>query len=209
MDAKFIICIRNPAEMTWSMHGHHLFKGEENISDFEEAWGLQEKRKSGKNLPFRMRNPVRVQYAEACSLGSQLERLYSIVSKENVLVIFLDDMAKDPRSSYNETLTFLGIKSHSVDFKIENSARERRFALVHQIISYAGKLKSALGIPAFNTGLGKAIEKKNEKRSTRGPMPNHVRKMLEDFFSEETSKLETATGRDLSHWKRSIDRKDT
>lgn len=199
-DAKFVVCLRNPAEMAWSMHGHHVFKGEDNISDFEQAWSLQDERRRGKHLPFRMRNPVRVQYSEACSTGTQLERLFSLVSRDKVLVVFLDEISASPSDVFRRVEAFLNLASQDVEFFRANSARERRFPAIYKAMTVAGKIKHALGIPAFNTGIGKKIEAGNEQPSRRGKMPEHVREFLNEHFSSEVMKIEELTGRNLSHW---------
>src|SRR6266511_5324655 len=50
-DAKILIMLRNPVDVIHSMHSQHLYDGNEDILDFEAALSLDEKRKSGDNLP--------------------------------------------------------------------------------------------------------------------------------------------------------------
>jgi Sulfotransferase domain len=50
-DARFIVMVRNPAEMAPSYHAELVLHGAENVKDFVTAWHLQESRRLGRNLP--------------------------------------------------------------------------------------------------------------------------------------------------------------
>lgn len=41
-DAKFIVCLRNPVDMAYSLHEQWFFNGIEDIEDFKEAWLMQD-----------------------------------------------------------------------------------------------------------------------------------------------------------------------
>ena len=41
-DSKFIVMVRNPVDMDYSLHSQLLWTGEEDISDFETSWHLQD-----------------------------------------------------------------------------------------------------------------------------------------------------------------------
>src|SRR5690606_1396816 len=51
-DPKFIVCIRNPVEMAYSLHAQRVVEGMESEMDFERAWFLQEERSKGRFLPL-------------------------------------------------------------------------------------------------------------------------------------------------------------
>ena len=46
--AKYIVMVRNPVEMAYSLHEEFVFLGAEHIHDFEMAWRLSPKRRAGR-----------------------------------------------------------------------------------------------------------------------------------------------------------------
>ena len=66
--AKFIVMIRNPADMYPSVHSQLLYERQENVG-VEAAWNLQELRKAGEKIPLLCREPKLLQYGDACKLG--------------------------------------------------------------------------------------------------------------------------------------------
>jgi hypothetical protein len=105
-DARFIVMVRNPVEMAQSYHVEMLLRGAESVQDFLAAWSLQEDRRSGRHLPAFAVTSRHFLCGEVCSLGAQLERLLSIVRRDRVLVIVLDDVASNPRNEYLRVLEF-------------------------------------------------------------------------------------------------------
>lgn len=51
--------------------------------------------------------PRKLQYKQIISLGEQVERLLSIVPREQVHIIVLDDFSADPAREYGRVLDFL------------------------------------------------------------------------------------------------------
>ena len=54
-EAKFVVMIRNPLQMTSSLHQQIFSTGRETEKDFNTAWFLQEERSKGKKLPVTTR----------------------------------------------------------------------------------------------------------------------------------------------------------
>ena len=55
-ESKFIVMLRNPVDMFYSLHQQLLYNGEENISSPLKAWNIQHERKKGLNIPFGCRD---------------------------------------------------------------------------------------------------------------------------------------------------------
>jgi hypothetical protein len=109
-DARFLVMIRSPVDMAYSLHSMLHFMGQEDVFDFTRAWELQDARRQGRFLPAdRWIDAQLLQYHAVCSLGSQLERLYRKVDPARVHVELQDDMRKDPRGVYARVLNFLGV----------------------------------------------------------------------------------------------------
>ena len=204
-DAKFIVCARNPAEMAWSMHAHHIFKGEEVERDFMKAWSLQPSRECGANIPAMMRNPIKLQYKKACSIGEMLTHLYRVVDANNVHVVFLDDLKSSPLKSYHDVIEHIGARNDAISLGAKNTARKRAYPLLHRVMTQSARLKKTLRIPKFNTGIGKWIQQKNQKDNSDNVIPNDVRSFLIEEFARDIEVLEGLTQRNLSHWKRTTE----
>lgn len=208
--AKYIVLIRNPVEMAYSLHDEAVYKGWEHIHYFEKAWELSPERRKGRLVRPWCREPRFLDYQSICRLGEQVERLYKIVPRQRVLIITLDEMKQNPRSVYVQTLDFLGVPDDGrTDFPVLNPAKELRFPWLKKMLLGAGILsrfaKSALGIPGHRgTGLLNAADKLitsyNRRFRPRPPLDKKLRERLTNYFHEDIELLSKLTNIDLSHW---------
>jgi hypothetical protein len=210
-DAKFIVMLRDPVSMAYSLHSTHIrSRINENVVDFKKAWDLQESRKRGENLPPDNREPKLIQYRDVCSTGKQLERLFSRVDRDNVKVILFDDFVADTKKVYEETLDFLGVDSDNrTDFTPKNENRYFKNTKLANLVSKTAKkypgvmlVKRRLGIPEGVSVL-KFINKLNRVKAKRQPLDEAFREQLYNEFREDVERLEKLLDRDLSHWKTS------
>jgi hypothetical protein len=199
-NSKYIVCLRNPVEMAYSLHEQLFVAGYESEPDFVAAWHLQHDRVNGKSIPSLCREPRYLEYGPACSLGEQLRRVYAYVPKERVLTILLDDVKLDPRAEYLRILRFLNAEDDGrSNFPVINSAKVLRSKVLLKSIRLLGDLKRSLGMQ-YGFGILNAINQKNIHYRVRASMPVAMVKVLEDYFREDVRKLERLIGRDLSHW---------
>src|SRR5262249_30404024 len=108
--ARFIVMVRNPLEMIPSYHARLLFTLDEDVTDFEAAWRMQDLRAKGLAIPSRCRDPRLLQYAEIARVGSRLSDLVEIVGRERVKIVVFDDFAASPLTVYHDVLDFLELK---------------------------------------------------------------------------------------------------
>lgn len=108
-NARFIVMLRDPAEIVLSLHRYLVMHGKENILNFKEAWDAQSGRASGRKLPLGCGDAKMVQYAEWGKLGTQVARLLSIVDYERVLFLTTDELKYEPRKLWVRLLTFLDL----------------------------------------------------------------------------------------------------
>lgn len=199
-DARFAVCLREPAKMAISMHNQRLRTGMEDKRNFLDAWGLQDERARGKALPLLCRSRDYVRYDTLCNVGTQMERMLSVVPREKLFVTVLDDMRNDPKQVYQDILDFLCICDDGRnEFQSLNQSRSlpRVLAVAHVA---AGRVKRKLGIRS-GTGLLDKIDYTFVK-SGESRVCNDVLGMLRSYFRSEVEKLEGLLHRDLSHWKR-------
>src|SRR5262249_3781977 len=109
--ARFLVMVRNPLEMIPSYHARLLFTMDEEVTDFETAWRMQNLRAKGVCIPSTCRDPRLLQYAEIGRVGSRLADLIELVGRERVKTIVLDDFAFAPLAVYREVLDFLRLEN--------------------------------------------------------------------------------------------------
>ena len=204
--ARYIVVIRNPVDMAYSLHEERICCGDEHVRDFREAWSLSPRRRVGEMVSTACREPKLLDYQSVCQLGEQLERLFSIVPRDRVLVLVLDDFRQNPRREYLKTLEFLGVPDDGrTSFPVENPAKERRSADLNlhlrRVAKWAFRARRSLGIPvARSTGILKLISRLNTRHRPRPPMSDECRRELTDFLRPDIKRLGALLDRDFSHW---------
>lgn len=201
---KFIVMLRNPLEMVYSLHQQEVYSGNEPITDFALAWSLQEKRAAGVEVSRQVIEVRRLLYGPACQLGEQLVRLYQQAKKENVLVLLLDDVKQCAQSEYVKVLDFLGVPNDDrVEFPVFNLAKAHRSRWVGRTIAVIGRTarraKLAVGV---HGGLGvlDRLAHANTVKQARSVVDSKTTMLLLDYFHEDIIKLSQLLQRDLSHW---------
>lgn len=197
--ARYIVNLRNPIEMAYSLYEEQVFSGKEHIEDFTTAWSLQERRYRGVASTPRCKEPRLLAYGEACKLGKQLERLFGVVPRDRVHVILLDDLRVNPRKEYLRVLRFLDLEDDGrMHFPVRNAAKGRS-RLLRFSFHVAGKVKKSLGIKR-SFGVMENAARLINRRNIRAPLPEEMRGVLRDYFRDDVLLLSDLLERDLSSW---------
>jgi len=201
--SRYIVMIRNPVDMAYSLYEQKVVTGNEHLKSFEEAWRLSEKRARGEAVTRRCREPKLLDYKSVCRLGEQLERLFRTVPRERILVLVLDDLKDNPRREYLKVLAFLGVPDDGrKEFPVKNPAKELRWPRLYYALREVGV---ALGVKRWLAAPGvwkliSAIIRLNTKFRPREPMPSDLRAELIEYFRDDIHRLEKLLERDLSTW---------
>jgi len=204
-NAKYIVLIRNPVEMAYSLHEQFFVDQIEPIADFDKAFELSPLRSLGKRTERWIREPRLLDYQSVCSLGSQLENLYLNTSRAQTLVLLLDDFKNNPRNEYLKVLDFLGVRDDGRgNFPVYNSAKRIRSKLFQRVVKLLLKgevvTRAKLGLIPRNSKIIRKLNQLNKEPHPRTPLPESIYRQLEDFFDEEIKKMENLLGKNLSHW---------
>lgn len=199
-NARFIVCVRNPVEMAPALHAERVWQRKETVADFAHAWRLQAARREGRHIPLTAQaHPHVLQYGDYCRLGAQLERLYTLVPRERVCVVVLDDMARNPRDVYQRVLAFLGVPDDGrVSFPVYNQRKQVRSVALNMLIHTLGKARRKLGITR-SLGVGRLGVRLN-RAPARKDLPPALRAELCAYFHDDILLLQQLLARDLSHW---------
>lgn len=199
-DAKYIVCLRDPVEMVYSLHEQLFVSGHECEPDFATSWHLQNDRVNGKLIPLLCSEPRFLLYGPVCSLGDQMERLYTQIPRKRVFPLLLDDIKADPHAAYCRVLEFLNIDDDErSEFSVHNPAKTLRAPGLKKVIQLLGSLKRSLGI-RHGLGVLNAINRCNVRYRARAPMSIEMDYILKKYFREDVQKLSRLINRDLSHW---------
>jgi Sulfotransferase domain len=198
-NAKYIVSVRNPVEMAVSLHAEQL-GSIENIGDFRQAWASTEERRNGVNIPAFCDEPRLLLYDEICKVGSQLNRLLSIVERDRVKIVLFDDIKSMPAEVYRELTDFLELPACKIgEFTTHRQRKNWKYPVVARVLNQLGILKGKLGIKR-STGLLRPFYMANMS-SKSNEIPMDVRLELSKYFADEIDILETIVCRDLSGWR--------
>ncbi|SMC26708.1 Sulfotransferase family protein [Desulfacinum hydrothermale DSM 13146] len=197
--ARFIVMLRKPQEMAVSLYAQEC-GGAEDQPSFEAAWRLQTKRAQGYSLPAFCPAPDLYQYGDRCRIGSQLKRLFEHVSQDRVLVVFLENLRRDPRGEYDRVLQFLGLsRVYPAGFSAANTRRHIRSFRLKKVLNALGHLKSNLGIKK-STGLLAPFYRLNTAAKSKQMLPPPLRRELDAYFEPEIRIVRDLLGRVPSEW---------
>jgi hypothetical protein len=211
-DARIVAMVRNPVDLAYSFHSQQLSSLNEDETDFERAWRLQEARRKGDSIPRLCRTPPLLQYGEVARVGEQVQRLLSIFDERQVKIVVFDDLVADTRTVYEEVLTFLGVPSDERSgFPRMNVNQHHRSALIARLSRRPPRwllgpylsLKRRVGWG--DLGFGGWIKRVNARPVTRPPLPVDFRRELIEEFRGDVDLLAGILDRDLSHWQRPPD----
>lgn len=201
--ARFIVCVRNPIDMAPSLHSERVWQGVETERDFEKAWRLQPLRKQGRFIPATIRaDPERLQYGAYCCLGEQVNRLYSLVSPERVLVLILDDLAVQPQCEYEKVLRFLGVPVgvFTPEFTVQNQRKTVRWPFLSFTFRYLSQLRRALGFRKPINLYGTLQSLTNTALPEKIPLSREMKVELKAYFEQDIRLLGRVLNRDFSSW---------
>ena len=198
---RYIVCLRNPVDMAYSLHGQKIYTGTEFVHEFETAWAEADARRAVWETQKSMTDPRTLIYPDACALGRQVARLLARIPRERVLFILQDDLAADGRAEFVRVQRFLDLPvDDSIALPVVNAARRRRSAWLRQVILRLGRVRAALGIKG-GFGLLRKIDHLNEVPNTRPPLTPALRDELTLYFQDEVALLEQLLDHDLTAWK--------
>ena len=199
-DNKYIVMLRNPIEMAYSLHEQQVFNLNEPQKDFKRAWFLQEDRKENKSIAITTRDAKLLLYGEVCKLGKQVNRLLQYVDKKNVKFLILDDIKNDPMKVFDEVLEFLNVSTFvKTDFKAVNTAKVRKSKNIALLVKLLGRLKKNIGITK-GFGILNKSNQLNVSNIKRVSLSDDMKKILKDYFKEDVKLLSKVIDKDLSCW---------
>ena len=203
-DALFLVCLRNPVDMAFSLYHQYLNKsGREHIRPFEKAWLLSKERLKGDFVSSLASEPAYLAYQYSCRIGSQSKRLLELVPKGRVQFVVLDDLIESPQQTLSSILEFLGLPENGpLRIPHENVAHGRRSHVLHRGLVRLAKIKKRLRIRKAPKQIGELVKRLDgfNTRVERPQMSAETRQMVTEYFLEEIYGIWEVVGGRYDQW---------
>jgi hypothetical protein len=195
-DARILIFVRDHADYLQSLFNQYLYNGMECLRDFRVAWTLSGERHSG-NIPAHFTEPAMLDYRKAATFFPQVERYFDLFPAERVRVFHMRDWVGNPRRTYVEILTLLGLEDDGrTNFPRVNEAHHHRFNAVMKLVQdppnplkrlvEAGRRMSG----REGLGLGKFLYRLNRRPGRIVEIDAAMRGEIEAYYVEDAKRLQ-------------------
>lgn len=186
-DAKLIIILRNPTERAYSHYLMDVGLGLCNV-------GLKE--------IFEFPEKHTIYYQQFVQLGlyvEQIKRYQVFFSKEQIKVLFYDDLKQDEKSFMEEVLDFLSLPPFNFNLEVKNKFR-RPSNRVTFLLYQQRWFRLAVRM-FFSEKTLKNIKNILFKNASKPEMEGDLRMALNSFYEKELIALEKLLQRKLFLWR--------
>lgn len=192
--ARLIAILRNPIDVMQAWHSQMRFAGNEPLADFERALLSEADRKQRDQVPgtrSALRCPRFLYYRELVDYPTQMRRMLSHFNREQLLVVFFDELAHQPREVYRRVTRFLAVDAEfTPNFTVVNENKERRFRVAYKVVKRSlGPLSRRLFRPQSRHRLLRWLDAKTSVRAQRAPVSESLRSQLEAEFEPQITAL--------------------
>lgn len=196
-EARLVAILRNPIERAISSYKHLVRDGLEPLS-FREALDAEPER-IAQNYGYLWR------YVDLGWYSRQLDRYASVADAGRLLVLFHDDLRRDPEGTCQSVFRFLDVDpSFGPDTSTEpNLSGQPRSRFIHRLLNPPTPVKRRVW-DALPSGVREPLRRTQSRLTNRNlaaiEVPAADRAHLAEVFSAEVARLEQRFDRDLSHW---------
>lgn len=198
--AKLIAVLRDPIDRAHSNWSHLRSAGLEPVSDFARACMLGEQRLAAGWGPFWG-------YLEVGRYGSQLEHLYSVFPRDQVLLLMYRDLRENPAQTLDLVCSFLGVQtgiltripSENVTAHVGETRLNRKLHQLVRRLDSVGPGRRGHAVRTKTTGV--ATQLLQRRQQTRPALDAEDRALLLPHFEDDIALLEVVTGLPFDHWR--------
>src|SRR5919201_2073707 len=196
--AKLIVVVRDPVERAHSNWTHLWSAGLEPVGDFVRACAEEERRIAAGWASFW-------HYTGLGRYGEQLEYLFTLFPREQVLVLRYRLLVDEPAQTLNRICAFLGVEQNILtEIPRQNVTAHPESTLGHRAVSLAQRAGSAVGslIPGLTAAtLTGPLERFLQRHSReRQPLSWEQRQELIPRFESDIRLLEDVLGESFRDW---------
>src|SRR3954447_1442417 len=197
--ARLVAVLRDPVDRAHSNWTHLRSAGLEPESDFLAACALEARRARDGWAPFW-------RYLRIGRYGEQVEHLFSVFPRSQVLTVFYRDLREQPGLTLDLVCRFLGIDTGVLtDVPAANVTVESPNGLVNGTLSRLLRHGATLGqwVPhqVRQAVSGPAVRLLQRQQRHRLPLRPEHRATLIPHFESDIRRLESLLDVDLPHWR--------
>jgi Sulfotransferase family len=197
-DARLIVLVRDPVERAHSNWTHLWSAGREPIGDFVRACADEDRRVAAGWSAFW-------HYIGLGKYGEQLDHLFGLFPREQVLIIRYRSLIDEPVRVLDEICAFLGVRPGIIsEIPRENVTTHPELSAAHVAWSWVLRGVESAGrhLPGgFGTGVTARIERNLQRDARpRQPLTWVERQVLLPRFERDIRLLERVADADFSDW---------
>ena len=197
-DAKLIAVLRDPVDRAHSNWAHLRSHGLETVADFPRACMLGKRRAEQGWGPFW-------QYLEIGRYGAQLEHLFTLFDRDQVLILLYRELREQPVETLDKVCSFLGVKTGLLDeVPAENVTAHVDEGLVNSALHKGLQGLDVLGNvapPLHRAAQSLGVKLLQREQRTRPALTAEERCLLLPHYAEDLTVLEKQLGRSFEHWR--------
>jgi hypothetical protein len=206
--ARFLIMLRNPADMAFSLWRYMTSTGNET-KKFEEAISVEE-RKYRRTAQFSGSCAgwwANYLYLERASYHEQVKRYIDIFGRNRIRIHIFENFIENPEQCCQEIFAFLGVDDHfvpdcrriinasgGVRSQLLKDLRHRKYPLIQKLVPKRHRMRIR--------GFARQI---NIKKEAKMAMDSETRRTLTRFFREDIASLERLLGFEVLQWRNNDD----
>ena len=197
-EARLIVILRDPIERAHSNWTHLWSAGLDPVDDFLRACAAEDERIAAGWAEFW-------HYTELGKYGRQLEHLYSVFPRQQVLVFRYRALVADPAALLDVVCGFLGVRTGLLpEVPRENVTTHPSPTSKHRslgkLLRAGSAVTSKLPRQAGASVVDRLQRSLQEDGQPRQPLTWEQRQALIPHFAADIELLETLTGEDFSDW---------
>jgi len=147
-----------------------------------------------------------LEYTKMGDYAEQVDRYLSVFGKEQVLILWYEDLKKDANIFLRQVWDFLELEPVPVKAARKvNPSKTARWPWMTRLLaqrtpSRIRLVKALVPTRSLRYRLVEWLDKLNQQPAPAEPLPDNLRKQIRDTLHRDVEKLSQLTGRDLSHW---------
>lgn len=203
-DARFVVCLRPPADAVRSMHAYSLKLGGEDLPRLRDAWNAETQRRNQKRIPKGVHIVQSLYYRDIYRFAEQLERAQQHVAPEQLHCVLLEDLKQHPRETTQRVFDFLQVDSkfepRPVVANSTRSHRKRPFAHLSRRLPRLRRWVVQNTSPALRLRIEGALARTLKQRTPSQQIDASILSEIQTHFAPEVVRLSEFLKRDLTHW---------
>lgn len=193
-DIRIIICLRNPVERAYSHYRMNIWTGNNNEFDFYKALLADYH-----HIPKAWGNAHL--YVEIGMYYEQVKRYIDMFGRDNVKIIFTEDMRDDAQGVVKELYRFVGVDDQftadtSKKYNEVYTPKFRNFTYTLNKLGIRTVFKKLAPQGLKNFIVKVLFRSKKEK----GAISPEAKQFLLEKYTDDIKKLSVLLDKDLSHW---------